>query len=69
MKIKNINKQIEADTNRSIINARRRERVQILSTISELWDEMDIIQKKNIIRKLIRKIEVTDNNVHVDFSI
>ncbi len=69
LKIKNINKQIEADTNRSIINARRRERVQILSTISELWDEMDIIQKKNIIRKLIRKIEVTDNNVHVDFSI
>lgn len=67
--IDNINKKIELDTQNSIIMKRRKERTEILSTVSELWDNIDVSQKKIIIRKLVNKIEITDNNVHIDFSI
>lgn len=64
-----INKQIELNTQNSIITTRRKERVEILSTISELWSSMSAPQKKSIIRKLVNRIEINDNNVHIDFSI
>lgn len=64
-----INKEIELDTQNSIITARRKERTEILSTVNELWSTLDIKQKKNIIRKLVNKVEITDNNIHIDFSI
>lgn len=67
--IKSINKQIELDTHNSMIYSRRRERTQILSTISELWYSLDIKQKKNIIRKLVNRVDIKDNNIHIDFSI
>lgn len=67
--LNNINKQIELDTQNSIILSRRKERTEILSTVNELWNNLDIKQKKNIMRKLINKIEINDNNIHVDFSI
>ena len=67
--LNNINKQIELDTQNSIILSRRKERTEILNTVNELWNNLDIKQKKNIMRKLINKIEINDNNIHVDFSI
>lgn len=67
--VENINKQIELDTQNSIIIARRKERTEILSTVNELWYTLDIKQKKNIIRKLVNRIEINNNNVHIDFSI
>lgn len=68
-KISLLNKQIELDTNNSIILARRKEKIQILSTIKELWNYMDVYQKKNVIRKLVNKVVITDKNIHVDFSL
>ncbi|MDE7018313.1 MAG: recombinase family protein [Lachnospiraceae bacterium] len=67
--MKSVNKQIELDTQNDIVFARRRERTQILSTVGELWDTMDSSQKKTVIRKLVNKIEICDNHVHIDFSI
>ncbi len=67
--LKNINKQIELETNTSIVVRRRQEKAEILSNIEELWNVIDVKQKKSILRKLINKIEITDNNVHVDFVI
>ena len=64
-----INKQIDLDTQNSIVTTRRKERTEILSTINELWGSMSAPQKKSIIRKLVNRIEINDNNVHVDFSI
>ncbi|MDE7445146.1 MAG: recombinase family protein [Lachnospiraceae bacterium] len=64
-----INKQIELDTQNSIVTTRRKERTEILSTINELWGSMSAPQKKSIIRKLVNRIDINDNNVHVDFSI
>lgn len=69
VQLNQINRQIELDTQNSIILSRRKERTQILSTVSELWDVMDIKEKKNIIRKLVNKIEITDNNINIDFSL
>lgn len=67
--IENVNRQIELDTKNNLIYARRKERTQIISTVKELWDTIDIKQKKTIIRKLVNKIEINDNKVHIDFSI
>ena len=64
-----INKQIELDTQNSIITTRRKERAEILLTIKELWSSISAPQKKSIIRKLVNRIEINDNNVHIDFSI
>lgn len=67
--LKNVNQQIELETQNSIIFSRRKERTELLSSINELWYTMDTKQKKNILRKLINKITITNNNVHIDFSI
>lgn len=67
--LKNINQQIELETQNSIIISRRKERTELLSSINELWYTMDAKQKKNILRKLINKITINNNNVHIDFSI
>lgn len=67
--LKNVNQQIELETQNSIIFSRRKERTELLSSINELWYTMDVKQKKNILRKLINKITIENNNVHIDFSI
>lgn len=67
--LKNVNQQIELETQNSIIFSRRKERTELLSSINELWYTMDAKQKKNILRKLINKITIENNNVHIDFSI
>lgn len=65
----NINNRIELDTKNEMIKRRRKERTEILSTVSNLWDNLDSLQKKTIIRKLVNKVEITDNHVNIDFSI
>ena len=67
--IENINNRIELDTKNEMIKRRRKERTEILSTVSNLWDNLDSLQKKTIIRKLVNKVEITDNHVNIDFSI
>lgn len=67
VQLKNINKQIELETNTSIIIRRRQEKTELLSNIEEIWNTIDLKQKKTVLRKLINKIVITDNNVHVDF--
>lgn len=67
--LKNINKQIELETNTSIIKRRRQEKTELLSNIENIWNSMELKQKKNVLRKLINKIEIMDSNVHVDFML
>lgn len=67
--LKNVNRQIEIETKNSIIFSRRKEKTEILSSINEVWNDLDIKQKKNILRKLVNKITITNNNVNIDFSI
>ena len=62
-------KQIDLETKNAIVMARRKERTEALNTVSDLWNSIDDKQKKVIMRKLINKITITDNNVHIDFSI
>lgn len=64
-----IKNKIKLDTENSIIMARRAERTQILTTISELWNFITVNQKKTIIRKLIKKIIINGNNVDISFSV
>lgn len=67
--IDHTNKQIALETKNAIICARRKEKTEALNTVSDLWNDLDGQQKKVIMRKLINKITITDNNVHIDFSI
>lgn len=67
--LKVVNDRIKLDTQNSIIYTRRKERAQILSTINELWETMDFKQKKNVVRKLVNKVEITGKNIHIDFSV
>lgn len=45
------------------------EKILMCSTIKDLWDVITPQQQKNIIRKLIDKITITDSNVHINFTI
>lgn len=67
--LKNVNKQIDIETKNSIIFSRRKEKTEILSSINERWNDLDVKQKKNIVRKLVNKITITNNNVDIDFSL
>ncbi len=67
--LKVVNDRIKLDTQNSIIYSRRKERAQVLSTVNELWETMDFKQKKNVVRKLVNKVEITGKNIHIDFSI
>ena len=67
--ITNLNKNIELETKNNIVFNRRKERVEILSTVKDLWNDLDSTQRKTIVRKLINKITITDSHVHIDFSI
>ena len=67
--LKIVNDRIKLDTQNAIIYTRRKERTQILSTVNELWETMDFKQKKNVVRKLVNKVEITGKNIHIDFSI
>lgn len=62
-------KKIELDTNKAIIANRRRERTITLSTVNDLWENISPLERKTIVRKLVSRIEVTDNNVSVNFDI
>lgn len=68
-KLNIINKKIELETNNSTIFLRRKERTEILSSVSKLWDDMNAMQKKTIIRKLINRIEINGNHINIDFSV
>lgn len=67
--LENVTKQIELDTQTNLLAARRKERVEIISTIKDLWNVIDEKQKKAIVRKLVNKITITDNKVHINFTI
>ena len=67
--IDNVNKQIALDTQNSIYDARRKERTQIIETVKELWDNLTMSQKKTIVRKLIKKVQICDNNVNIIFDL
>ena len=68
-KLSSINQQIELNEQDDIVLARRKEKTELLLTVRELWDAMDVRQKKHIVRKLVNKVVITGSHVHIDFSL
>ncbi len=66
-KLGQVNKQLES--NNDAVLAGRKEKAELLLTVEELWDGMDVKQKKHIVRKLVNKVVITDSHVHIDFSL
>lgn len=62
-------KKIELEVNNSISMIQQNERIGVIDSIKNLWEDLSVQHKKTIIRKLVKKVTVTDNNTHVDFFI
>ena len=68
-KLNIINKKIELENNNITTMSKRKERVEALNSINNIWDNITQKQKKTIIKKLVNKITITDNHIDIDFSI
>ncbi len=68
-KLGQINGQIEMNEQDDVVLARKKEKAELLLTVGELWEGMDVRQKKHIIRKLVNKVVITGTHVHIDFSL
>lgn len=68
-KLRVVNKQIELYTQNDVVLAQRRENAELLLNVEGLFSTMDMGQRKHIIRKLVRKVVITDSHVHIDFSL
>lgn len=64
-----INKKIDIEEKTTLRNLKREERNSIYVTVNSVWDDLSIKQKKIIIRKLVKKIEINDENIRIDFDL
>ena len=64
-----VNKKIEQNIQNNTEEKQRKEKIGILRNLSSIWNEITANEKKTIIRKLVDKIVITDNHVHINFSI
>lgn len=62
-------KKIDLEINHSISIIKQNERTELIDSVRDLWSNLSVQQKKIIIRKLVNKITITENNVHVDFFV
>lgn len=67
--INKVNNKLIIERNTEISKKIKDEKILMCSTINNLWDTITPLQQKNIIRKLVDKITITDNNVHINFTI
>ena len=64
-----IDKKIEQNIQNDIEENQRKEKITTLRNISNIWNNITSSERKTIIRKLVDKIVITDNHVHINFSI
>ena len=64
-----VNKKIEQNIQNNTEEKQRKEKIGILRNLSSIWNDITANEKKTIIRKLVDKIVITDNHVHINFSI
>ena len=64
-----VNKKIEQNIQNNTEEKQRKEKIVILRNLSSIWNDITANEKKTIIRKLVDKIVITDNHVHINFSI
>ena len=64
-----VNKKIEQDIQNDTEEKQRKDKICILRNLSSIWNDITANEKKTIIRKLVDKIVVTDNHVHINFLI
>ena len=64
-----VNKKIEQNIQNNTEEKQRKEKIDILRNLSSIWNDITANEKKTIIRKLVDKIVITDNHVHINFSI
>ena len=60
---------IQNEKNTLISRNRKKEKMRLIDTIKNMWGSCTPQQKKTIVRKLINRIELTDEHIHIDFSV
>lgn len=67
--IESVNKKIQMETDSEQVEKRRKERIDLLTSVSDLWDNMSAQNQKTVIRKLVKRVTVTDDHATIDFTI
>ena len=47
----------------------RKESADILSNLSDIWDYMSIKEKQHVMRLLLNKVTIKDNEISIDIKI
>ena len=67
--INKVSNKLIIERNAEISKKIKDEKILMCSTIKNLWDIITPLQQRNIVKKLIDKITITDSNVHINFNI
>ena len=63
-----LDRKLEAERGRSAITAAARDTQARLDTLSDCWEHMTLLEKQNVLRSVINRVELDDNHVHIDFK-
>ena len=64
-KYNKLKKQLEDENQKNIISNSRREILNEVSNLEEVWDILSFDEKRKIIKSLIKEIIITDNNISI----
>ncbi len=64
-KYKKLKKQLEDENQKNIISNSRREILNEVNNLEEVWDILSFDEKRKIIKSLIKEIIITDNNISI----
>ena len=67
-KLESLKKRIENEIVQHNISANRDKLKETIETLEETWDYMTTHEKQNVVRRLVSKVTITDNNVKITLN-
>ena len=63
-----LDRKLEVERGRAAITAKARDVQTQLDTLSDCWEHMTLLEKQNVLRGTINRIELDGDHVHIDFK-
>ena len=60
-----LTRQLEKEREHNIISNKRKEILEEVKNLSEIWDILNFNEKRRIVRSLVKEIVITDNNIKI----
>ena len=60
-----LTRQLEKEREHNIISNKRKEILDEVKNLSEIWDILNFNEKRRIVRSLVKEIVITDNNIKI----